>query len=287
MRIIRRAAAVAAIAAGSLGAQSPARVSLVPNYQPDSHLFYAVTIHADIGPQSTLDTDAEVDMHILPGASLGNFEAELRFTRFHTVVKADAASQAALSAQVADTDKKAVSMAPVHVRSTTGALTLVSRAAGADYDQPVEMLEELARTDELPSGPASVGNQWTRQRSEPIPQVNFSLALTLECTLKALDARTATLQVHSFGSSPLPPGSLPGSDQMAAQGLVAEPTVSYDTDATVQYRVPDAVLEQTNATTHNHMQIRYVGPSPDAHTSEIAINSTSTVKLEKIVPGKS
>lgn len=281
LQIIRRSALAAAL----MGGAALAQVTLVPTYAPNSHLFYSVAIHSAIGTRATMDTDAEVDMHVLPGATPGSFDAEMRFTRFKTTVKADsAADQAGLAQQSAATDHAAMTMAPAHFRVTPQKFTTVSRPQGPDYDQPVEMLEELARTDDLPTGPATVGNRWTRERSRALPTMNFSVALTMDCSLTAADGKTATIAVHSHGSTPLPPGSLPGSQAMAAQGLVPEATVSFDTTATSVYQATDAILQQTTSDTHNRMHIRFVGPSPQAQTTDTNIDSSATVKLERIVP---
>lgn len=293
LKNICRLGCAAALAAGWAAAQAPA-VTLVPRYTPNSHLFYSLVINSAIGSDATMVTTGEIDMHILAAAAPGSFDAEMRFLKYATTVKsASAADQTALAQQTATSDQAAQSMAAARFRVAAGKITVLSRPAGSQYDQPVEMLEELARDDSLPPGPASVGAQWSRHRTRQIPTMNFSVALKLDCSLTAVGPGpgafsgqpAATIVVRSQGSTPLPPGSLPGSEALAAQGLVPEATVSFDTTATSIYRVADAILEQTSSETHNRMHLSLVGPSPDARTTDTEINSTATVQLERVVAG--
>lgn len=261
-------------------------VTLEPRYTPGAKLLYAITIHSMIGLKATMDTTAEAEMSILPGATPGSFSAAMRFTKFSTTVQSDDASaRGDLVKQAAATDAAATSMAPARFEVDNGAFKVLYRQTGPAYDQPVEMLEELARTDELPSGAAAVGDHWTRQRTRAIPTMNFSVPLTLDCTLTSLgqvDGQpAATITVRSQGNATLPPGALPGSDQMAAAGLVPEATIAFDTTSHSQFRVADAVLLETTSETHNQMNLKLVGPSPQAGSSVTDINSTATVKLEK------
>ncbi|MGH9479128.1 MAG: hypothetical protein ACRD1A_07850, partial [Terriglobales bacterium] len=151
--------------------------------------------------------------------------------------------------------------------------------------QPVEMLEELVRTDQLPAGAVGVGSRWTGERSQPIPTMNATVVLHLDCALTALGESggvpAATLTVHSEGTSQLPPNTLPGSQDLAQQGLIAEATVSFDTDSTSIYRRRDAVLLKATSETHNTLLLHLVGPSPLARTTDTHIDSTATVTLER------
>lgn len=278
--------------AGALltGLAAQASMTLTPHYPANAHLFYALTIHSAIGSRATLDTKAEVEEHILPGATPGHFEAELRFTQFQTTVKATSPDdEKALSDQAAATAHAALSMQPPRFQVTPEAFTVESRSPGGDYDQPVEMLAELVRTDDLPTGPVHVGSRWTRQRDQPIPTMNASVKLTMDCSLTALGGAngqsTATIAVHSDGNTQLPPNALPDSAALAAQGLVPEAHVSFSTDSTAVYRVADAILQQTTSETHNAMEIRFVGPSPNAQTTTTNIDSNATVKLERMSGG--
>jgi len=277
--------ALTALLALAAAAQMPSKaVTLVPDFAPGSVLTYSVAIHSNVGTHIQMDIKAEIAMHILAAATPGNFDAELRFTQYTSTVKADnPTDQQSVAAQAAATDHAAQSMPAVHFRINGSQFTTVSRPQGADYDQPVQMLAELARMDTLPTGPTTVGARWTRVRTQQIPTLNFSLPLTLECQLTAvgtLDGQpSATVVVHSHGSSQLPPGSLPGTQQMAAQGLIPEATVGFDTTATSRYRLPQAILDLATSTTHNTMDIRFIGPSPQAQTSNTYIDSTATVKL--------
>lgn len=259
-------------------------VTLLPAPAAGSTLTYSVVIHSKIGTRAQLDTTAAIAMHILAGATPGRFEAEMRFTHYATAVKAtDTADQSALAAQAATTDQAAQSMPAARFQVDGQRFTVVSRPEGSEYDQPVQMLAELARMDTLPAGPTPVGTRWTRVRTQKIPTLNFSLPLTMECQLTAagtLDGHpSATVVVHSHGSAKLPPGAFPGTDQLAARGLVPEATVAFDTTATSRYRLPDSILELAQSETHNTMYIRLIGPSPNAQTSTTDINSTATVKL--------
>ncbi|HXR97668.1 MAG TPA: hypothetical protein VN709_07475 [Terriglobales bacterium] len=287
-QIIGRACWLVVLAASAAAAQAspgPKTVTLLPTYVPDSHLNYSVVIHSSIGTRATLDTTAAVDMHVLSGATPGNFDAELKFTKYATTVKADLpADQTNLEQQSSAIDHAALTMTPAHFRVSPGKVEVIARPNGADFDQPVEMLEELVRTDGLPNGPVAVGNHWTFTRSRDIPTMNFSVALAMDCSLTAFGEQngqpTATIVIHSHGSTPLPPGSLPGSQEMASQGLVPEASVAFDTDATSVYRAKDAVLESTTSETNNQMHIKFIGPSPNAQTMDTTIHSTSTVRLE-------
>ncbi|MGH9482218.1 MAG: hypothetical protein ACRD1L_09005 [Terriglobales bacterium] len=284
-------AVAATMAAGQAYGQAPGqvagqvKVTLQPRYPPGTKLLYAISIHSSIGSKATMDTTAEAEMSVQPGTAPGSFEAAMRFTKFSTMVKTDDANTLAdLTKQAAATDHAAVSMAAARFQVGTGAFQVLFRQAGADYDQPVEMLEELARTDELPSGPTAVGEHWTRQRTRAIPTMNVSVPLTLDCSLTGMGQAegrpTAAITVHSQGNATLPPGALPGSDQLAAQGLVPEATIVFDTTSHSQFRVADAVLLETTSQTHNQMNLKLVGPSPQAGNSVTDIDSTATVKLE-------
>lgn len=266
-------------------AQSPG-VALVPNYKPGTHFFYALQLHSAIASRATLDTTAEVDMQILPGSTPGHFRAGARFTRFSTTVKAEAANdQAALAVQSAATDKAAVTMQPAQFEVSSAGLQVLSRASGADYDQPVDMLEELIRTDSLPTVAVTVGKHWTRSRPRPIPGLNASVPLTMDCSLAALGTRdgaaTATIEVHAHGEAVLPPDALPGAASLEAQGVVPDAHVSLATDASAVYRVSDAVLLEITSQSHNQLQIKLIG-GPQAGSSTTVSTSSATVKLEKI-----
>jgi hypothetical protein len=272
--------------AGLAMAQAPAAVTLVPSYKPGQKLVYSASIQSQIGADATMNTVAEIEMDILPGATPGHFDTAMHFTKYATTAQAtNPANQASLAQEAASEDHAALSMTPTRFRVAPGMITVLARANGPSYDQAVEMLEELARTDSLPEGPVSVGNHWTRERSRAIPTLNFSVALTLPCALTSfgnLDGQpTAMVTIHSDGSTPLPPGSLPGSQQLAAQGLVPEATIRFDNDTTSQYRIADAVLLESQSQSHNHMEIRFIGPSPNARTTETDIASSATLKLEK------
>lgn len=258
----------------------------MPSYASGETLYYSIAIHSNIGGKATLDTTAEAAIAILAGAAPGRFDAEARFTRFTTAVQADPDDLAALKKQSSDTDQAATSMGAARFRMTAGQFTVISRPNGPQFDEPVEMLEELVRTDALPTAPVTVGEHWTRTRTRAIPTLEFSVPLTLDCVLTELapvgSVRAATVTVHTTGHTPLPPGSLPGSQELAAQGLVAEAAVGFDTTATAHYRLPDSVLLESTSENHNSMQIKLVGPSPHAGTTNTDIDSTSTVKLERI-----
>ena len=270
------------------GAQSS--ISLVPKYPPGGTLYYSIAIHSTIGAKATLDTTAEAAITILPGAAPGRFDAQARFTKYTTAVQAGPDDLAALQKQSSDTDQAATTMGASRFRMAAGQFTLVARPNGPQYDQPVEMLEELVRTDALPAVPVAVGEHWTRTRARAIPTLNFSVPLTLECALTEMapvnGVPAATVTVHTTGRTPLPPGSLPGSQELASQGVLAEATVGFDTTATDHYRLADAVLLESSSENHNSMQIKLVGPSPQAGTTNTNIDSTSTVKLERIEASK-
>lgn len=294
-QIIGRLALAGSFALAAL-AQAPApagsqAITLVPALPAGSVLTYSIAIHSAIGTRAQLDTSAQATLHVLAGAAPGRFEAELRFTQYTTKVQAaDPADQKSLATQAAATDQAAQSMSPIHVRVDLNApgssFTVISRPAGSAFDQPVQMLSELARMDTLPAGPTAVGARWSRVRTQPIPTLNFSLPLTLDCQLTAvgtLDGQpSATIVVHSHASGQLPPGSFPGTQQLAAEGLVPEVTIAFETTATSQYRLPQTILEAAHSETHNNMLVRLVGPSPQAQTSNTDINSTATLKLVSI-----
>lgn len=265
----------------------PTTVTLVPHEVAGSTLYYAVAIHSDLGGKASMDTAAEIVMRILPGGAPGGYVTEMKFTKFATTVHAAGSVLAGLQKQAAGTDHAALTMTPARFQAGPGTFQVLARQVGPDYDQPVEMLEELARTDALPSGATAVGSQWTRHRTRDLPTMNASVALTLQCQLTAVAAvagqPAATITVRSQGNTTLPPNALPGSQAMAAQGLVPEATVAFDTTATSLYRVADAVLLQTHSDTHNQMHIKLVGPNPQAGSQESDIDSTASVKLEKIV----
>ncbi|MGH9476361.1 MAG: hypothetical protein ACRD1C_08500 [Terriglobales bacterium] len=292
---------LAALALGA-SAQTPATVRLAVTYTPDSWLLYSASIHTDvvthIGQGSdlhaTLTTEAEAQLHVQPGATTNNFSVEARFIRYTTTLTADNAQQKAeLEKQAAATDQAAVSMAPARFRVAEGHFNIVFRQPGAAYDQAVDMLSELARTDDLPSGAVAVGAAWSRTRSRAIPETTIAMPLTLHCTLTGLGREdglaTATIAVHASSGVNLPPGSLPGSQQMASEGLVPLGKFSFNTQAQATYRVADGILLETHSETHSNMNIQFIGPSPQALTSESEIHSIGTVKLEKIlkVPGHS
>ena len=268
-------------------AAAPIAVTLIPHYMAGSTLYYAVAIHSDLGGKATMDTAAEIALRILPGSPAGGFDTEMHFTKFATTVHASGQVLAGLQKQAATTDHAALTMTPARFQVALGKFQVLARQAGPDYDQPVEMLEELVRTDALPTGATAVGSQWTRHRTRDLPTMNASVALTLQCQLTAVapvaGQPAATITVHSLGNTTLPPNALPGSQAMAAQGLVPEATVAFDTTATSIYRVADAVLLQTTSQTSNQMHIKLVGPNPQAGSQESDINSTASVKLEKIV----
>ncbi len=279
-----RWAGVAGLLLASLAAQAPAPVTLLPRYTAGQRLTYSVEIRSVISSGAVLDTTAQAELRILSSTGPGAFTAAARFLHYATTVQASPQDQAALQKQSAATDHAAVSMAPAEFAVAPGSFKTVSRQAGAAYDQPVEMLEELARTDSLPAGPAKVGAAWTRTRTRAIPTLNVSVPLRLDCALTAIapyaGQPAATIVVHATGGAALPPDALPGSKQLAAQGLVAEASVQFDTTATSHYRLSDGVLLETSSTSHNHLHVNLVGPSPAARSTDSEIRSPSTVKLE-------
>lgn len=266
--------------------QAPS-VGLVPTYRPGTHFFYSVQVHSVISTRATLDTTAEVDMQVLPGSTPGHFRTAMRFTSFATTVKADAATdQAALSVQAATTDKAAVSMQPPEFEVSATGVQVLSRATGPDYDQPVDTLEELVRIDSLPTTAVAVGAHWTRTRSRPIPGINASVPLTLDCSLAAVSTQdgvpTASLHVQAQGQAVLPPDALPGAAELKAQGVVPDARVSVSTESTSVYRAADAVLLSIVSSSHNQLQIKLIGgPQPQSSTTES--QSSATVKLERIL----
>lgn len=275
-------------------AQAPIRLAVT--YTPDSWLLYSAVIHTEIvtrsgpgaGLRAVLDTQAEAQLHVLAGATTNNFEMEARFTRYTTTVTADNAQQKAeLDKEAAAADQAATSMAAAKFRVAEGHFSIEFRQPGGAYDQAVDMLSELARTDELPAGPVTIGSQWTRARARSIPQTTVSMPLTLHCTLTALGRADgfadATITMDTSASANLPPGSLPGTQELARQGLVPLGTFRFHTEATSRYRVADGVLLETHSDTHSDMKLEFIGPSPQAATSDSDIHSTGTVKLEKIL----
>ncbi|MGH9486382.1 MAG: hypothetical protein ACRD04_02175 [Terriglobales bacterium] len=282
-------------------AQAPAKVRLVATYTPDSWLIYSATIHTTITTHTSqnanwnarLDTKAEIRLHVLSGATPNNFQMEARFTSYKTTVTAQNPNQQAqLQQQSAASDQAATGMKPARFQVSNGHFTILFRQPGGAYDQAVDMLSELARTDELPAGPVAVGATWTRQRTRGIPETSLSMPLTLHCTLTALSSghgqRTATIGVQSSSGINLPPGSLPDSQQLAREGLVPMGKFSFTTTTMAQFRTADAVLLDTSSQTHSTMHLDFIGPSPKAETSDSQIHSTGEVKLVKIltVPGK-
>lgn len=276
-------------------AQAPHTVRLATTYTPDSWLLYSVSATTKITTRTsqgavhaTLVTQAEAQLHVLPGATTNDFEIAARFSQYSTTVTADNATQkAGLEKQAAATAQAATTMKPAQFRVVNGVLSMVFRQPGDNYDQPVDMLSELARNDVLPSKPVAVGAQWTRTRARAIPTTTISMPLTLRCRLAALGseqgAPTATIAVDSTGSANLPPGSLPDSQKLASEGLVPLGQFSTKTVANSTYRVADGVLLATSSQTHSSMQLQFIGPSPQAATSDSEIDSSGTVKLEKIL----
>ena len=267
-------------------AQSPggASVTLVPNYTAGEHLDYVISMRTSIVGQAQLRIAARADMRILPGAAPGRFTAVLRFTRFHSSVQAaNPALRASLTRQAAATDRAALRMTPLRVQASAGAFRVLARAQGGVYDEPVEMLSELARTDVLPSGPVAVGDSWTRVRHQAIPSVQADVTLTLDCRLSALGrfdhAPAATITLRSRGQANLAPGAIPASPALAARGLVPTGSATFDTTATSVYRTSDAVLERVTSVSHNGLVIRYVGPGPAEPPSDTEIDSSATVTL--------
>lgn len=286
---------LAAVLTLAAAAQAPQAVRLATTYTPNSWLIYSISATTKISTRTsqgamhaTLVTQAEAQLHVLPGASSNDFEIAARFSKYSTTVTADNAAQnAVLAKQAAATDQAAVAMKPAQFRVVNGVFSTMFRQPGDNYDQPVDMLSELARDDELPSQPVAVGAQWTRTRERAIPTTTISMPLTLRCQLTALGSehgeRTATIAVDSTGSANLPPGSLPDSQKLASQGLVPLGKFSTKTLANSTYRVADGVLLATRSQTHSSMQLQFIGPSPQAATSDSEIDSTGTVKLEKIL----
>jgi hypothetical protein len=276
---------------------APAQVTLVPRYNSGSQFYYAVTIHSEVTTttnqtqrsNATLDTQAEIEMHILSASQPGSFEAAMRFTKYHTsVASADAAVKAQLQAKSAHDDAAALAMTPARFSVAAGKFTLVSRQPGGDYDQAVDMLSELVRTEDLPTGPVGVGAQWTRVRNRDLPGMNANLPITLQCSLTALGSDqgqpTATIEVHSTGAADLPPGSLPGAQEMAREGVVPIGKISSNTVSTSQFRLADAVLLASSSETHSQVSIQLISPSPTPQSTESLIHSTGTVKLERAAP---
>lgn len=268
-----------------------AAVRLVPSYPANARFTYAIDIHTGIGSQASMDTRATAEIHILPGAMPGRYDADLRFLAYHTTAQADdPAAEQKIKEQATASDHAATSMTPVHVHIDGGQLTLVARPMGAAYDQPVEMLVQLARTDSLPKHAVHVGDRWTHQRTQPVPTLDFSVPLTLDSSLTRLvppsaatgNQPAATVTVHAHGQARLPPNAMPGASELAAQGLVPEASIRFDTTAVSDYRLPDVVLLQTHSDSHNHMHVRFIGPSPNARTTDTDIHSTATVKLTKV-----
>lgn len=279
----------------ALAAQIPARVTLVPTYTAGERLYYSVSIHTDINTtvnqgapsHSTLTTEAEIELHILPGAQPGNFQAEMRFTRYHTTAQsADPSTQAQLQQKMAQDDADAAGMTPARFQVAHGQFSILARQPGGQYDQAVDMLSEMVRTEDLPTGPVSVGAQWTRARSRQLPGMNASLPLTLHCSLTALGSAqgqpTATIAVHAEGQADLPPTALPGADALARQGFVPIGKLSSNTTATSQFRAADAVLLASASETHSQVSIQLIGPTPQPQTTDSLIHSTGTVKLERV-----
>ncbi|TAN23037.1 MAG: hypothetical protein EPN33_05975 [Acidobacteria bacterium] len=277
-------------------AQAPQTVRLATTYTPNSWLVYSISATTKIttrtGPgaalHATLVTQAEAQLHVLPGATTNDFEIAARFNKYSTTVRADnAAQKAGLEKQAAATDQAAVAMKPALFRVVNGVFSTVFRQPGDHYDQPADMLSELTRNDVLPRRPVAVGAQWTRTRERAIPTTTISMPLTLRCRLAALGSehgdRTAAIAVDSTGSANLPPGSLPDSQKLASQGLVPLGRFSTKTTANSVYRVADGVLLATSSQTHSSMQLQFIGPSPQAATSDSEIDSTGSVKLEKIL----
>lgn len=286
----------------AIPAQAPppsaaAQVTLVPRYTPGSQLYYAVTIHSEVNTttnqtqhsSATLDTQAEIEMHILAASQPGTFKAEMRFTRYHTTVaSADAALQTQLEQKSSHDDASAVAMTPARFSVSAGKFTLESRQPGTDYDQAVDMLSELVRTEDLPSGPVGVGAQWVRTRNRDLPGMNANLPITLHCSLTALGSvqgqPVATIEVHSDGAADLPPGSLPGAQEMAREGVVPMGKISSNTVSSSQFRIADAVLLTSSSETHSQVSIQLISPSPAPQSTESLIHSTGTVKLERVAP---
>ena len=283
----------------ALPAQMPpaAQVTLVPHYTPGAQLYYAVAIHSDVATttnqtqqsSATLDTQAEIEMHILSASKPGTFEAEMRFTKYHTTVaSADAAVKAQLQEKSAHDDASAVAMTPARFSVAAGKLTLESRQSGSDYDQAVDMLSELVRTEDLPTGPVGVGAQWTRARNRDLPGMHANLPITLQCSLTGVGndqgQATATISVHSSGAADLPPGSLPGAQEMARAGVVPIGKISSNTVSTSRFRTDDAVLISSSSETHSQVSIQLVGPTPTPQSTDSLIHSTGTVKLERMTP---
>ncbi|MGH9466561.1 MAG: hypothetical protein ACRD1Y_04340 [Terriglobales bacterium] len=273
-------------------AQAPETVHLATTYKPGSRLLYAISVKATVDTSSgsasreaTLNTRAEAELQVLPGATTNQFEIAARFTRYQTTVSAQDPAQLATLAKIeAAGDKASIGMPPARFRMAGGIFTVVSRAAGVQYDQGVDMLGELVRNDDLPPGDATVGAQWTHPRTRNIPQTNVSMPLTLHCRLTALGrengAATAVIEITSAGSAKLPPGSLSDSRALARQGLVPFGKFSFHTVEDATYRVSDGVLLGTSSQTHSSVEIQLIGPSPQARTMDSNIQSTGTVRLE-------
>lgn len=295
MRECKAIIGLAAVLTLVAAAQTSQTVRLATTYTPDSWLLYSVSATTKIATRTsqgavhaTLVTQATAQLHVLPGAATNDFEIAARFSQYRTTVTADnAAQQAELEKQAAATARAAAAMAPARFRVVNGVFSIVFRQPGDNYDQPVDMLSELVRDDVLPRQPVAVGARWTRTRERAIPTTTISMPLTLRCQLAALGSehgeRTATIAVDSAGSANLPPGSLPDSQKLASEGLVPLGAFSTKTMATSIYRVADGVLLATRSQTHSSMQLQFIGPSPQAATSDSEIDSTGSVKLEKIL----
>lgn len=294
--MLAAAAALGAAALTAAWAQAPgstAAVTLKPSGQPGTVYTYSVTVHSQIlrtaGPgmpqTATLDNTAEVEMRVLPPSAPGALDVQMRFTKDTTTVQAEPDLQSALEQEVQATDKAAMAMDPVHFRtSADGEFQTISRSTGDDYDQPVIVLDEIARADSLPVGPTNVGDHWTRARSQAIPTMHYSIPLTLQCALTAVGRvegrQVATVTVHSHGDSQLPPGAIPDLNQLASQGVVPTASIEFTSDSTSQYTVPNAVLTYTASKSHNVLHLVLSASGQPSQSSDTTIDSTGSVKLD-------
>lgn len=275
----------------------PATVTIQPRFTPGEVLRWQIQIHSaitrDMNGQissASMDNQTSAQMRIVSSDATGTV-AELTITQYRTRVSGMDALATSLRASEDQTAAAATLMPPVRVKIVAGgANQTLSAPVGDQFAEPVTMLEQLARTDSLPSGATHVGDHWTRQRVQDLPSLHFSLPTTLQCSLTGLQWAAnrwlATIAVRSNASSVLPPSAIPGFSDFAAQGYASKATLDVTGDSSGRYDVAQGTLQGATSQTHNLLRIELVGPQPQPLHISTRIDSTGSVQRVPVAPAK-
>jgi len=277
------------ITAGLLAASAWVAAQAIPvcplaqKYQRGEKLLYDLHLHTEITlpgltDSSQVDTQASVEMDILDDSAQEAYQADMRFIAFASTVQTDSDElYDEVKAVAADNDAAALAMPPARLALGREA-HIITRSDGSRFDQPLTVLQDLAYGDALPTAPAHIGDTWTVQRNEFVPAMHTNLPSTLQVKLIALDSAGATLQVHTEGSTDLPPDQIPDYDQAIAAGLVPRDTFSFTSDGTAQYRAADGVLLAVTSHSRNRDHISYTGTHAVAPVDE-TVSYSGTIRL--------